>query len=123
METNITTPTTQTVAAPVATAPVTAAPVAAEVPFVGNNEPANPTTMAYGGETPSSSGGIKGFFQSLNWLEVGFSILGVATLATVIHYYKYKLKQDKMINNELQRQIDEIKMNMQTAPKAKAKTI
>jgi hypothetical protein len=124
METNITTPTVQAVAtAPVTpTAPVAAAPIAAEVPLVANNAAAN-TSMAYGGETSSSGGGVKAFFQSLNWLEIGFSILGVATLSSVIYYYKYKLKQDKMINNELQRQIDEIKMNMQTAPKAKAKTI
>lgn len=124
METNITTPTVQTVAtAPVAPiAPIAAAPVATETSFVGTETPVN-NTMAYGGETSSSGGSVKAFFQSLNWLEIGFSILGVATLSSVIYYYKYKLKQDKMINNELQRQIDEIKMSMQPAPKAKAKTI
>jgi len=75
---------------------------------------ASPTPiMADGGTTSDSGGGIKSFFNSLNWMEVGFSILGVASLSYVIYYYRFKLQQDKMINNELQRQIDEIKMNVQ----------
>lgn len=101
--------------APIApAAPV--APVAA--PMAAPQAP----IMESGGEV-SSSGGIKGFFSSLNWLEVGLSILGVSALTYVIYYYRYKLTQDKMINNELQRQIDEIKMNVQTGMKGKYKTI
>jgi hypothetical protein len=82
-----------------------------------------PTTpvMADGGTTSSS--GIGGFFSQLNWLEVFFAVGGVAALAWVIYYYRFKLKQDKMINNELQRQIDEIKMNVQSTMKEKYKSI
>ena len=76
--------------------------------------------MQEGGDI--SSGDTKSFFKSLNWLEVGFSVLGVAGLAFVIYYYRFKLKQDKMVNNELQRQIDEIKMNVQGLMKGKYKT-
>ena len=75
------------------------------------------------GGTVTNSGSIKDFFKSLNVLEIGFSILGVAALFYTIHYYRFKLKEDKMINNELQRQIDEIKMNIQTAMKGKYKSI
>ena len=82
-----------------------------------------PMTMENGGATPSGNNSGGSFFSSLNWLEIGFSVLGVAALSYVIYYYRFKLKQDKLINNELQRQIDELKMNMQTNMKGKYKTI
>ena len=86
-----------------------------------------PPIMADGGTTidsgSGSGGSIKSFFDSLNWVEVGLSILGVASLSYVIYYYRFKLQQDKMINNELQRQIDEIKMNVQSVLKDKYKKI
>ena len=91
-----------------------------------SNSP-TPPIMADGGTTidsgSSSGGGIKSFFDSLNWVEVGFAILGVASLSYVIYYYRFKLQQDKMINNELQRQIDEIKINVQSVLKDKYKKI
>ena len=85
-----------------------------------------PMTMANGGSTQDGNGSSNNsgsFFGSLNWLEVSFSILGVAALSYVIYYYRFKIKQDKLINNELQREIDELKMNMQTNMKGKYKTI
>lgn len=109
---------------PIASAPAVATPTPAPAP---TPTPApmvmtNPTpTMAEGGTT--SDGGIKSFFQSMNWMEVGLSILAVASLSYVIYYYRFKLQQDKLINNELQRQIDEIKMNLQPKLKGKYKTI
>lgn len=96
----------------VAPAPVSAEPIVASPPV---------TAMEQGGST--SSGGIKGFFSSLNWVEVGISILTVTALSYLIYYHRFKLKQDKMINNELQRQIDELKMNMQSAMKGRYKTL
>jgi len=95
--------------APTPTAPPSNAPLVTAQPM---------PTMAEGGTTSDGS-----FFKSLNWMEVGFSILGVAALSYVIYYYRFKLKQDKMINNELQRQIDELKMNMQTSMKGKYKSM
>ena len=106
------TPTPQAVATPTTPTPTPTPDVATPQPM----------TMENGGATPSSNSGGS-FFGSLNWLEVSFSILGVAALSYVIYYYRYKLKQDKLINNELQRQIDELKMNMQTNMKGKYKTI
>ena len=94
-----------------AVAPTTPAPVA--------------MTMENGGGMPSTSPSTNdgSFFKSLNWLEVAFGILGVASLTYVIFYYRFKLKQDKLINNDLQRQIDEVKMNVQGLMKNKYKTI
>ena len=107
---------------PTAVATPTPTPAPAPAPTGTPMVMTNPTpTMAEGGAT--SNGGVKSFFQSLNWVEVGFSILGVATLSYLIFYYRFKLQQDKMINNELQRQIDEVKMNLQTQLKTKYKTI
>jgi hypothetical protein len=106
--------------------PIATPQVATPTPQVATPTPTptpTPTTpiMAEGGTT--SEGGIKGFFKELNWIEAGLTILGVASLSYVIYYYRFKLKQDKMINNELQRQIDEIKMNVQSSLGKKYKSI
>ena len=98
--------------------PPTPTPTPMATPDVSSPQP---MTMENGGTTQSSNSGS--FFGSLNWLEVSFSILGVAALSYVIYYYRFKIKQDKLINNELQREIDELKMNMQTNMKGKYKTI
>jgi hypothetical protein len=110
------------------TTPINTTPTPTPAPQVVATPPPTPivaeaTPIMADGGTTESGGGVKGFLKSLNWIEVGFSILGVAALTYVIHYYRFKLRQDKMINNELQRQIDEVKMNVQTAMKGKYKSI
>lgn len=107
--------TVSTTVAPASTpapAPMVAQPMVASTP-----DP----MMENGGAT--KSGGVGDFFKSLNWVEVGISILAVASLTYLIYYHRFKLKQDKMINNDLQRQIDELKMNMQSAMKGRYKSI
>jgi len=119
METPIATPTAPTT--PIAPAPT---PAPAPMPTAPTPTPMPNVVMGEGGSTEGGdNGGGKSFWKSLNLMEIGFSILGVASLSYVIYYYQFKLKQDKLINNELQRQIDEIKMNMQTNMKGKYKTI
>jgi hypothetical protein len=113
MENNIVTPNPTSVATP---SPSTT-PTPTPTPDV-----AQPMSVMESGGTTESSKGTS-FFSNLNWMEVGFSILGVSALYYVIYYYRFKLKQDKMINNELQRQIDEVKMNVQSVMKGKYKTI
>ena len=113
---------------PIATASATPSVAPTPTPSVAPTPTPTPmgqpnVQMAEGGSTLSGEGGAKSFFQSLNWVEVGFSILGVAALSYVIFYYRFKITQDKLINNELQRQIDEIKMNLQTKMQGKYKTI
>jgi hypothetical protein len=83
---------------------------------------AQPPMMENGGNV-GGDGSIKSFFKSLNYIEVGLTILGVTALIYTIHYYRFKSKEDKMVNNELQRQIDEIKMNLQSKMNGKYKTI
>ena len=118
----ISTPAPATATAPAITPTPTPAP--APAPMVAQPN----VQMADGGNissdsSGSSGSGVTGFLKDLNWLEVGFSILGVSALAYVIYYYRFKLQQDKLINNELQRQIDEIKMNLQSTLKGKYKSI
>lgn len=107
--------------------PTTPPPIAPITPSVEAPTTPMPTTtpnvqLAEGGST-SSDGGANSFLKSLNWIEIGFTILGLTALIYTIHYYKFKSKEDKMVNNELQRQIDEIKMNLQTSLKGKYKSI
>lgn len=78
--------------------------------------PSTPMTMSDGGSVGS-------FFDGWNWLEVGLTVLGVASMYYVVYYYRFKLQQDKMINNELQRQIDEIKINLKGNLKDKYQSI
>lgn len=109
------TPTPTPMATPTPTP--TIEPTTPQVPMVNQN-----STMADGGSV-SSNGGVKSFLKSLNWIEVGLTILGVTALIYTIHYYKFKSKEDKMVNNDLQRQIDEIKINLQSSLKSKYKRI
>jgi hypothetical protein len=118
METPIATPIAPTT--PIAPAPT---PAPAPMPTAPASTPMPNVVMGEGGNTEGSDSSGKSFWKSLNLFEIGFSILGVASLSYVIYYYQFKLKQDKLINNELQRQIDEIKMNMQTNMKGKYKTM
>lgn len=98
-----------------ATPPAAAAP-APVAPAPVEQTPA-PITMETGGATSSG----EGFFSKLNYIEVGFSILGLSALAFVVYYYRYKLKQDKMINSQMQKQIDEITANVKSIMKGKYK--
>ena len=115
-----TTPTPNVAPTPTAVATPTPTPMASPTPDVSTPQP---MTMENGGAMQSNNNNGGSFWSSLNYLEVSFSILGVAALSYVIYYYRFKLKQDKLINNELQRQIDELKMNAQTNMKGKYKTI
>lgn len=121
---------TPSVVTPTSAPAMASAPAPAPAPAI-NPAPAQSTTpmvnMDAGSGTPMmESGGSTssgGFFSNINWVETGALILGFAGLYYLIYYYRYKLNQDKLINNEMQRQIDEIKMNLQTKMNGKYKTM
>ena len=124
METpSVVTPTTPVTASAPATAPApatpTPTPAPATAPMVNMDAGSGTPMMENGGSTDSGGG----FFKNINWIETGALILGFAGLYYLIYYYRYKLNQDKLINNEMQRQIDEIKMNLQTKMNGKYKTM
>jgi len=76
--------------------------------------------MADGGQTSSSD---SSFFKNINWLQVGFMILGSAALLQVIFAYKIQMQKTKLENERLGKQIDEVKMNVQSQMKGKYKEI
>lgn len=88
------------VAAPAPTpvaAPATPAPIAAA-----------PIETSSGG----SSSSIKEVFQSLNWVEICFGILGSAALYSVIYYHRYMVGQHKSQYNALANQIDDMNIKL-----------
>jgi hypothetical protein len=91
-----------------------AAPVEAAPPPM-----ATPAAMP----TQSSSGSINDFFKSINWLEAGFAVLGALGLYYTVYYYQYKIKEGKVANSDMQRQLDELKMNVQGAMKGKYQSL
>lgn len=50
--------------------------------------------------------------KSLNWVEVGFGILGTAALFYAIYYYKYSINSAKMVETRMQNQLDEINIKL-----------
>jgi len=98
----------------------TAAPLAAPVAAPTSEAPvSNAATMP----SNSSTGSVNDFFKSINWLEAGFAILGALGLYYTIYYFRYKVKEGKVANSDMQRQLDELKMNVQGAMKGKYQSL
>jgi len=92
-------------------APVVAtAPVAAPAPAPAAPAPAAP--MAAPMTPPSSSGNFSDVFKRMNWIEVGFGVLGTAALYYTIFYYKWNITMSKTFNNEIQNKVDELTMKI-----------
>jgi hypothetical protein len=85
----------------------------------GISVPTATPVMANGGETSSGTS----FFKSINWLEFGFMVLGTTALLYTINYYKVQMEKTKLLNQRTARQLDELKMNLQSAMKGKYKEI
>ena len=94
--------------------------LSAPQPVAGTNAPMTANVMESGGETSSSSGS---FFSNINWVQVGFMVLGTTALLYTIFYYKVEITKNKLINNRLGKQVDELKMNLQSLMKDKYKEI
>jgi len=91
-----------------------AAPAAAPAPAPAAAAPAPAPAPA---SAPASSGGgsmdsIKDAFQSLNWNEVIFGVLGTAALYYTIYYYRYNITTGKALNTEIQNKIDDLSIKV-----------
>ena len=88
-------------AAPVAPAPiappVAAAPVA-EAPVANTTSP--------------SSSNLMGTLKNLNWVEVGFGVLGSAALYFTIYYYRHNLNAQAAFKTDMQNKIDELQIKL-----------
>ncbi len=98
--------------------PVQSPPVM-PVPMQQPPSPAPAVQFDNGGATNSTAS----FFKSLNWIEIGFMILGATAMLFTIKYYREKAVTDKANREQTQMQLDEVKMNLQTAMKGKYKTL
>lgn len=100
-------------------ASVSATPVTAAAPVQGGAAPVTPV-MANGGETSGS------FLRNVNWVQIGFLMLGTAALFSLIYYHTQDMKRKKVSDarlTQLGRQIDELKMNIKPAMKGKYKEL
>ena len=77
-------------------------------------QPQAPTPVATPTTTPqmSSGGSVTDILKEMNWIEVGFGILGTATLYYAIYYYRYNINQNKLLIEKLQNQIDDSNMKI-----------
>jgi hypothetical protein len=81
-----------------------AAPAAAPAPA-----PA-PIVAATPAPAPMQSGStdIKGIMKNLNWVEIGFGILGTTALFYTIYYFKYNINMNKSFKVDMQNKIDDL---------------
>jgi hypothetical protein len=91
--------TTQTNPAPAQPAPITT-PVVAATPM--------PTTES----KPSSEGSVVSILKNMNWIEVGFGILGAAALYYIITYYRYNINAQKSFQKQMENKIDDLNIKV-----------
>ncbi len=75
--------------------------------------PAAPAQPAF--TPPASSGGgdnIIDSLKSLNWLEIGFGVLGAAALYFTIYYYRYNMIATKSSLDGMQNKVDDLTMKV-----------
>lgn len=89
-------------------------PTPTPTPPIEAPQPQAPTPVATPTPTPqmSSGGSVTDILKEMNWIEVGFGILGTATLYYAIYYYRYNINQNKLLIEKLQNQIDDSNMKI-----------
>jgi hypothetical protein len=96
-------------------AATSAVPATAPAPIVATAAAAPTPEPAPAASSSSSGGGmgsIKEVFQSINWNEVLFGILGTAALYYTIYYYRYNITAGKALNTEMQNKIDDLSIKI-----------
>ncbi len=71
-----------------------------------------PQLMENGGTTTTENTSWGAYVKKLNWVEVGFMVLGTAAFLYMIKYYKYRLYADRESVKNLERKCDEIKADI-----------
>lgn len=85
-----------------ATPPVQPATPPAPAPAVVNEPSSN----------SSSDGNVVGILKNLNYIEVGFGVLGAAALYFAIHYYRLNINAQKSFQAEMRNKIDELNIKI-----------
>ena len=55
-----------------------------------------------------SNGGIVDTLKNLNWIQVGFGVLGSTALFFAIYYFRYNIKMTKSFVSDVENKIDEL---------------
>jgi hypothetical protein len=82
-------------------------------PPVATPEVTPPTPAA--SEPPvstDSEGNVVSILKNMNWIEVGFGVLGAAALYYAIYYYRYNINTQKSFQSEMQNKIDELNIKI-----------
>jgi hypothetical protein len=87
-----------TTATPTPAPPPTPAPSPAPAPM---------PQMAEGGSTERSSGFVD-TIKNLNWVEVGFGILGATALFYAIYYFRYNINNHKNFVKNIEGKVDDL---------------
>lgn len=92
-------------------------PVAPPAP-APSSAPAAPAVMT--APVPASTSGDSGIMETLkqlNWVEIGFGILGTAALFYTVYYYRYNINNSRKVNMEMQNKIDDLTMKLSDVEK------
>lgn len=68
-----------------------------------------------------SGGGILDKLKGINWVEIGFGILGSAALYYTIYYYKFSIAMKKTNISEIMNRIDELEIRLSDIEKEGSK--
>jgi hypothetical protein len=71
-----------------------------------------PTTIDTQSQSSGGGSSIVQTLKNLNWVEVGFGILGAAALYYAIYYYKYSIKSAKAFETDFQNKIDDVNIRI-----------
>ena len=94
----------------------TPAPAPAPAPVTVQTVQASSPVSSY------SSGGIIDKLKQLNWVEVGFGVLGSAALYYTIYYYKYNMMMKKTTISELMNRMDDLEIRLSDMEKDGSKS-
>lgn len=88
----------------------TATPVAAPQPVA----PAPPTSVMPETTSNSGSGGgsVKEIVKNLDWVQVGFGVLGSAALFYAIYYFRYHIAMNKTFVKNIENKIDDLTIKL-----------
>lgn len=62
--------------------------------------------------TTDSGGNVVSILKNMNWIEVGFGVLGAAALYYAIYYYRYNINAQKSFQSEMQNKIDDLNIKI-----------
>lgn len=105
-------------------APVSAPPIVESTPAAPTPPPVvAPLPAAPAFAEGGMPGGSGGFFKGITITDVGMIALATVTMCMIIYYYRNKIAYIKRDRSQLKQEVEELKINVQTALGPDYKTI